>query len=180
MGRPRQIAGMAAAGLAQRHNLARLRVLRDLTVFLRIECLGVLLRSGLADALRAPGTATELARRAGLLDVELTTAVLDLAVSQRLVRRTGDRYSPRGSRMRGVLGAPDVAGTAEEAVAHDGPIYAAMADHLRGAPSRPYDAGLGDVIARVSRVAEPIVGPWIADTVRALAPRRMLDVGCGT
>ena len=65
-------------------------------------------------------------------------------------------------------------------MAHDGPIYAAMAEHLRGAPGRPYDAGLGDVIARVSRVAEPIVGPWIADTVRGLAPRRVLDVGCGT
>jgi SAM-dependent methyltransferase len=50
----------------------------------------------------------------------------------------------------------------------------------RGAPPAPYDAGLGEAIARVSRIVEPVVGPWLEATVRALGARRVLDVGCGT
>jgi SAM-dependent methyltransferase len=162
--------------------MGRAGVFRDLMAFLRLECLGALARSGLATALRTPGTAAELAQRAGLVDVELTTALLDLAVAHHQVRRRDDVYEIRSRRLRAVASddAADVTGTAEDATAYAGPIYAAIADHLRGAPARPYDAGLGDVIARVSRVAEPVVGPWVEERIRSLAPQRVLDVGCGT
>jgi SAM-dependent methyltransferase len=144
--------------------------------------LGVLSQTGLAPGLRRGGTAEELARAADLSDVALTTAVLDLAVSLRLVRRRGDRYRIRGLRGRAMASgrALDMEGIAEEAVSYDSPIYAALAQHLRGLPPQPYDAALGDVIAKASRVAEPLVGPWLASTARSLGARSALDVGCGT
>ncbi len=165
-----------------RHNRARLLVGKDLAAFLRMECLGALVRSGLADALRRPGTATDLAGRAGLTDVDLTTALLDTGVAFRLVRRRGETYGGRGARMRAVASgrAPDVAGMVEEALAYDGPIYAHLVDHLRGAPPQPYDEGLGDEIARVSRIVEPVVGPWLAAQAARCQARSALDVGCGT
>ena len=68
----------------------------------------------------------------------------------------------------------------EEATAYDGPIYAALEGHLRGRPPAPYDAGLGDVIARASRLAEPVTGPWLAAHAAGARPARVLDVGCGS
>jgi SAM-dependent methyltransferase len=168
--------------LRTRHNLGRLLAARDLQSFLRLECLGTLTRSGLADALRAPGAAAELAARADLTDVELTTALLDLGVSLRLVRRRGTTYRARGARLRAVSSgrAPDVAGMVEEATAYDGPIYAALEEHLGGRPPAPYDTGLGDVIARASRLAEPVTGPWLAAQAAGARPARVLDIGCGS
>lgn len=147
-----------------------------------MECLGALARCGLADALNQPGTAAELAGRAELTDVELTGALLDLGVAHGLLRRRGERYRVRGARMQAVAGgrAPDVSGLAEEATAYDGPIYASVDRHLRGLPPQPYLSGLGDVIARASRIAEPVVGPWLAAQGGARRSERVLDVGCGT
>jgi SAM-dependent methyltransferase len=178
----RRALGTVRAVLRLRHVRGRLLVARDLQAFLRMECLGTLVRSGLAGALGTPGTAADLAARAGLTDVELTTALLDTGVAFRLVRRRGATYAGRGARLRTVASgrAPDAAGMSEEAVAYDAPIYAGLVDHLRGAPPRDYDAGLGDEIARVSRVVEPVVGPWLAAQAAGSKATRVLDVGCGS
>lgn len=156
--------------------------MRDFTAYLRLGCVGALSRTGLARELRTPGTAAELAERAGLTDPDLVTALLDLGVGLRQVRRRGDRYSLRGALLRGVASgrAPDVEGLVEEVVAFDGPIYAGLEEHLRGLPTQPYDAELGDVIAKVSRLAEPVEGPWLAELARSTGARRVLDVGCGS
>jgi predicted O-methyltransferase YrrM len=178
----RRIVGTARAVARLRHNRGRLLALRDVQTFLRLQCIGSLTRSGLTQALRHPGSADELVQRAGLTDRDLAEALLDLGVALRQVRRNGDAYRLRGARMRAVASgsAPDVAGLVEEATAYDSPIYAAMDQHLRGLGPQPYDAGLGDVVARVSRVAEPMVGPWIAARAGSARAQRALDVGCGT
>lgn len=180
--RARRAADTLQAALGMRHQVGRALVLRDLQAIVRMGALGAMARSGLADALQRPGTASDLAGRAGCSDVELTGALLELGVALREVRRRDDTYSLRGRRLRAIASAasPDVAGLAEEAVAYDGPIYSALADHLRGLPPQPYDAHLGDVIARASRVTELVSGPFVAATTRELSPARVLDVGCGT
>jgi SAM-dependent methyltransferase len=178
----RRVRETLRVGVAMRHTTARLLLAKDLQTFLRVQCLGVLSYSGLARELRTGGTAVELVDRAGLADVELTTAVLELACSLRLARRRGDRYRIRGLRGRAIASgrAEDVAGLAEEAALYDSPIYAALTDHLRGLAPQPYGAPVGDVIAKASRVAEPLVGPWLAATVRSLGARSAIDIGCGT
>jgi SAM-dependent methyltransferase len=157
-------------------------VVRDLNAFVRLHSIGALSRSGLGQALGRPGTADELAVRAGLVDVELVRALLDVGVSVGQVRRRGDRYSRRGALLKSVESgrAEDVRGLAEEATFYGGPIYANLHHHLRGRPPQPYLEGVGDAIANASRVAEPVVGPWLSDLARGLAPERVLDVGCGS
>jgi len=178
----RRAVGTARAFLRTRHNGARLLAARDLRSFLRLQCIGVLTHSGLADALRTPGEPADLAARADLTDVELTTALLDLGVAVRQVRRRGTVYRPRGARMRAITSgrAPDVAGLVAEATAYDSPVYAGLDAHLRGRPPAPYDAGLGEVIARASRAAEPITGPWLAAQAARTRAARVLDIGCGS
>jgi SAM-dependent methyltransferase len=68
----------------------------------------------------------------------------------------------------------------EEALAYGSDVYRRLAERLRGAPPGEYLPTYGELVARASRVAEPIVGPLVADVVRRRAARRVLDVGCGS
>jgi SAM-dependent methyltransferase len=70
-------------------------------------------------------------------------------------------------------------GLLEEVVIYDSPVYANLGRHLRGAPAADYLDGVGDVIARSSRLAEPVLGPLVRYVAGRVEPRRVLDVGCG-
>jgi SAM-dependent methyltransferase len=59
-------------------------------------------------------------------------------------------------------------------------VYARLGQHLRGAPPGDYLRATGAVIARASRLVEPVLAPWLQSLVAERGPRRILDVGCGT
>src|SRR6266511_507447 len=61
-----------------------------------------------------------------------------------------------------------------------GSYAAGLAAHLRGAPPDDYLAAAGAVIARASRLVEPVLAPLLRSVVAERRPRRVLDVGCGT
>jgi SAM-dependent methyltransferase len=68
----------------------------------------------------------------------------------------------------------------QEAIRYDAAVYAGLAAHLRGAPPGHYLGTTGAVIARASRLVEPVLAPWLRSLVAERRPRRVLDVGCGT
>ncbi len=177
----RLIAATARGALAVPDRLAHIQMSRDLNAWIRIQFLGVVARSGIADALHGGATAEEIVDRCDVDDVELLSAVLDLGVALGELRGDGGRYVVAGRRLRAVLGTSnDLRGLVEEVVAYDDPVYAGLVDHLRGAPQRDYLAGAGDAIARVSLVAEPALAPTVRSVARSIAPARVLDVGCGS
>jgi SAM-dependent methyltransferase len=165
------------------HRIGRAQVLRDVDTWLRLQFLGVASQSGIGAALHAaPGRAAEIAIRAGLADVELVESFLRLGVALDELRERNGRFRLKGRRLRAVAGgdADDLAGLAEELVVYDSPIYQHIDAHLRGAPPGDYLAGVGDVIARSSRLAEHVVGPFLATVTHRYQPATVLDIGCGT
>ena len=165
------------------HRLGRAAVLRDLDAWLRLQFLGVTSRAGLARELAtSPGTAQEIAGRARLSDVELVESLLWLGVALGEVRERKGRFSAKGRRLAAAASgdADDLAGLVEELIVYDGPIYQQLNAHLQGAPRGDYLDGIGDVIARASRLAEHVVGPFLATVVDQHTPATVLDVGCGT
>ena len=156
-------------------------LVKDLDTWIRLEFLGVMARTGVAEALRRPRTLDELFQETGLADADLLEAVLALGVSLREVRFRHGRYHARGRRLRAITGSsPDLRGVVAELVVYGNPAYAAMGSHLRGAPAVAYDADCGDVIAASSRIAEPILGPAVRAIARHESPQRVLDIGCGS
>ena len=165
------------------HRVGRAAALRDLDAWLRLQFLGVASRSGLARALVGkPGTAREVAGSAGLSEVELVESLLRLGVALGEVRERNGRFSAKGRRLEAIASgdADDVAGLVEELIVYDGPIDQRLKAHLEGAPRSNYLDGVGNVIARASRLAEHVVGPFLAALAEDCAPATVLDVGCGT
>lgn len=156
-------------------------IIRELDSWIRLEFLGVMVHSGVADALAQPRTAEEIISETATADHELLEALLALGVSLRELRKSNGRYSIRGRRLRAVTGnSSDLRGLVEELVVYDNPVYSALRAHLRGQSAQPYDADHGAVIAAASRVAEPILGPTVRAFAGEVQPARVLDIGCGS
>jgi SAM-dependent methyltransferase len=92
------------------------------------------------------------------------------------------RWSLRGRRSK-ALAAPEadtMRAMVTEALRYDAAVYAGLDQHLRGAPPGAYLQGTGAVIARASRLVEPVLAPLLRSLVAERHPRRVVDVGCGT
>src|SRR6266511_4311169 len=149
----------------------------------RIHFLAVATDLGLLEELRRrPATVDQLSDRLAIGNPALLDAFLRLGVALGELRCRAGRWSLRGRRGKAlaVPGADTMRAMAQEAVHYDAAVYAGLAAHLRGAPPDDYLAAAGAVIARASRLVEPVLAPLLRSVVAERRPRRVLDVGCGT
>lgn len=158
---------------------ARLRATRDGQAAVRLNLGAAALRTGVLDALAGGAAATsDLARRLGTPEEDLLAAFLRVLESAGLVRRDDGRWSLTDGGRAGVD--DDLVRASHEAFAgfHTG-LYRELGPLLTGGPRRRDVVEQGGVIARVSAAFEPFVDDVLRETVAAVAPRRVLDVGCG-
>lgn len=107
---------------------------------------------------------------------------LQIGVDVGVLRRDGDAYALAG-RLATRLGSPDhdaVAALFEEAAGlHHRLVWEAPQRLREGRRFRLADQD-GEVIARSSRLLEPVVGEVVDDVVPADGDVRLLEIGCGT
>jgi SAM-dependent methyltransferase len=175
-------AAAASAGRWQRLPGALL-AWRDAVPFVRLHYLAVAVDLGLLEELRrGPATHGELGARLAVGDEPLLVAFLRLGRALGELRCRAGRWSLRGRRST-ALAAPaadTMRAMVQEALGYDAAVYAGLAAHLRGAPPGEYLRTTGAVIARASRLVEPVLAPLVRSLVAQRQPRRLLDVGCGT
>jgi 4-hydroxy-2,2'-bipyrrole-5-carbaldehyde O-methyltransferase len=156
---------------------------RDAVPFVRLHYLAVAVDLGLLQELRrAPATAEELGVRLAIGNQALLGAFLALGKSLGELRCRAGRWSLRGRRSNALAAAEadTMRAMVQEAIGYDAAVYAGLAAHLRGAPPGEYLHQTGSVIARASRLVEPVLAPLVRWVVAERHPRRVLDVGCGT
>ena len=158
---------------------ARLRVTRDGHAAVRLNTGAAAVRTGVLDVLAGGAAATsQLGRRLGTPEEDLVAAFLRVLAAGGLVRDDRDRWSlTAGGR---ALLDDDLVRASHEAFAgfHTG-LYRELGPLLAGGPRRRDVVEEGGVIARVSAAFEPFVDQVLRETVAAVVPRRVLDVGCG-
>jgi SAM-dependent methyltransferase len=179
----RYSARLALSGLRLRHKRAHGLLVRDFVSWLRVEFLGTAARIGLLAALkRRSHTVDELTEELDVADAGLLGSLLEVGRAVGELRRRGDRWRLAGVRSRAVAD-PSVDGLAalpEEAVVYGSDVYRSLDARLAGAGPGDYLASHAELVARTSRVSEPIFAPFVADVVASCRPRRVLDVGCGS
>jgi 4-hydroxy-2,2'-bipyrrole-5-carbaldehyde O-methyltransferase len=156
---------------------------RDAAPFVRLHFLAIATEIGLLEELgRGPATTNQLGVRLAIADRALFGAFLRLGVVLGELRCRAGRWSLHGRRSK-ALAVPEadtMRAMVQEAVRYDAAVYAGLEQHLRGAPPGDYLRATGAVIARASRLVEPVLAPWLRSLVAERRPRRILDVGCGT
>ncbi len=178
----RMIEAPALWKLVRAGNLrARLRATRDGIAAIRLHVAGAAIGTGVLDALAAGSATTgELARRTGAVDEPLLAAFLRVVATAGLIRDDGDggpwRLTDRG---RVAIDDPLVRATYEAFPGFHTALYREVGPLLAGGPRRRDIEEKGELIARLSGGFEPLVLGALCRTVARLAPRRVLDVGCG-
>ena len=173
---------LALAGFHLRHKRAHGLLVRDFVGWLRVEFLGTAAATGVLAALVEPRSTAELADDLGVADDALLASLLRVGESVGELSITDGRWRLSGLRARAMVD-PVVDGLAalpEEAVLYGTDVYRRLGGRMAGDPPGDYLGRYGELVARVSQVAEPILGPLIAEVVGACRPARVLEVGCGT
>jgi len=154
----------------------------DMRSSLRLQFLYAAMHAGLLPALREPSTKQELAQRLGAPRVDLLEVLLELGVSLKELSERDGRYRLRGRRSKALI-TPEGDGAfamAEEVLTYHADVYQQFAARLHGAAPGTYLDEHGVLIARSSRVLDPIVGDFVRSLTRTGRPLRMLEVGCGS
>jgi SAM-dependent methyltransferase len=156
---------------------------RDAAPFVRLHFLAVATDLGLLEELHhRPASANQLSARLAIGDPALLDAFLRLGAALGELRCRAGRWSLRGRRSNAlaVPQADTMRAMVQEALRYDAAVYAGLGAHLRGAPPGDYLHTTGAVIARASRLVEPVLAPLLRSLMAERHPRRVLDVGCGT
>ncbi len=190
---------MAAAGIKKRmegsmklrYMVSLLRVLKirglfpimkDWQAFLRIHFLFAAEASGLLRALGHPCKRESLIEKLQVARPELLDALLDMGLALKELAIKNNRFLVRGKRSKAVQGeGGDILGAMIQAnVTYYSDAYRNAAGRLKGGDLGDDLHEIGDLVARFSKGAEPIVQSFVRAMVRGKKEMQVLDVGCGS
>jgi SAM-dependent methyltransferase len=156
--------------------------MRDWTPFLRMNFLHAAVSSGVLAALRGGATRESLIDRLEVKRPELLDALLDMGTALKEFRCENGTYTICGKRSRTMVtpAGDTLAALVEANVTYYNDAYRRLGDRMRGAPLGEDLDAIGDVVARFSKIGEPILESFIRTLVGRSGPARVLDVGCGS
>jgi SAM-dependent methyltransferase len=161
---------------------ATLGIVGDSRALSRIRFLRAADGVGLIQHLRAPITAEELARRLAITDTGLLRELLDVGVAVGELRSRGGRYSMKGCRVRALASkAGDALGAfAGELADYRGDVYRGLPAQLFGGEPNRYLDEYDELVARSSRLVEPLIAGFVRHVLTERPARSLLEIGCGT
>ena len=157
-------------------------VVGDWKRLVRLHFLYAAVDAGLFDALDAPRTREELAGLLAVKRPELLDALLDLGLASKQLRLRDGRYQLRG-RLAKALGKgrdDSVAALIQGNLTYYNDTYRHAAARMRGAPLGDDLEEIGEMVARYSRLGEPMIRGFTRSLAKGRSPLRILDVGCGS
>ncbi len=166
----------------QPHVRGRMELNNTVTPFVRLHFFYAATQCGLLSVLRTPCSKEKLVRELGIARVELLDSLLELGVALGELSCSNGAFRLRSERCFALVdeeGDPLVA-MLEEFVTFYGPVYQHLSERLRGAPPGDYLASTANVVARSSRLLEPVVSSFIHSFVKGNHLMRLLEIGCGS
>jgi 2-polyprenyl-3-methyl-5-hydroxy-6-metoxy-1,4-benzoquinol methylase len=159
-----------------------LPIMRDWQAFVRVHFIYAALQSGLLEALSRPSSKEELVEKLGAERPELLEALIDVGLSLGELSLNEGRYRIRGRRSKAVTGREGdmLSAMIEANVSYYASTYRNAAARMGGAPLGDDLAEIGGVVARFSKIADPVIRDFVADVAANRRVLRVLDAGCGS
>ena len=157
-------------------------LMKDWQAFVRMHFIFAALESGLLGALSVPSTRDELIKKLKVKRPDILEALLDVGLSAKELAYENGSYSIKGKRSKAVIGKEGdlLVAMIQANVTYYSSVYRNAADRMRGAPLGDDLEKIGDVVARFSKIAEPILRNFTAVIVSQKKSLKVLDVGCGS
>lgn len=155
------------------------QIIKDWQGFVRMHFLHAAMEGGLLHAL--PATREELAAKLHVARPDILDGLLDVGVSAGELRLRNGTYSLRGKRAKAVARreGDSLAAMVQAQVTYYGSAYRKAAERMRGGPLGTDLHEIGDLVARYSKLGEPVLAQFLKQLLPSRSGR-ILDVGCGS
>ncbi len=157
-------------------------IMHDWQAFIRMHFIFAAYESGLLKALATPCDRETLVEKLDVKRPELLDALLDVGLAAKELSVENGRFIVKGKRSRSVMGAQGdvLAALIQANVTYYSDAYRNAAHRMHGGELGEDIGKIGDLVARLSKIGEPMLKDFIAAIVRNKNPMRVLDVGCGS
>ncbi len=157
-------------------------IMKDWQGFIRMHFIYGAYESGLLEALAGPRTRDELVKELDVKRPELLDALLEVGLASGELAIDNGSFRIRGRRSKAVMGSNGdmLAAMIQANVTYYSDAYRNAADRIRGCELGDDLARIGDLVARVSKISEPIIKEFISGIVRGRNPLRIFEIGCGS
>ena len=157
-------------------------IMKDWQAFIRMHFIYAAYQSGLLQALDVPHTREELIKELDVKRPELFAALLDVGLASKELALNNDLFHIRGKRSKAIVGSNGdmLAAMIQASVTYYSDAYRNATDRIHGCELGDDLVKIGDLVARFSRISEPIIKDFIAGIVRRKNTLRILDIGCGS
>jgi 4-hydroxy-2,2'-bipyrrole-5-carbaldehyde O-methyltransferase len=158
-----------------------LPLLKDWQALVRWYFLYAALECGLLRALRTPLSKDDLIRQLKVSRPDLLEALLDVGLACKELVREDGKFSITGKRARALLGKDGdmLSAMVQANVTYYHSAYFRAAQRLPGGPLGEDLAEIGDLVARFSKIGEPIIKQFLIGLIPKKGSLHVLDVGCG-
>jgi len=157
-------------------------LMKDWRAFVRMHFIFSAYESGLLEALIIPISKESLIKKLDVKRPDTLDALLQVGLALKELKLENDLFSIKGKRSKAIIGINGdmLAAMVQANVTYYSDAYRNLNNRIHGAePGDDLDK-IGDVVARFSKITEPVIREFISGIVRKKNPIRMLDAGCGS
>ena len=157
-------------------------VISDFKSIVRYHFLHAAIESGLLDAVKTPCSRNDLIEKLEVQNPDLLDALLKVGISIKELYYKKDLYGIRGKRSIAMVG-PDgdtLSAIIQANVTYYNNSYRHAASRMRGAALGNDLEWAGDIVARFSKLSDPVIKTFLSGIVPSDPGLRVLDVGCGS
>ena len=157
-------------------------IMKDWQAFIRMHFIFAAYESGLLKALSSPRNRDMLIKELKVKRPQVLDALLEVGLASKELALKNDLFSIKGKRSKAIMGPNGdmLAAMIQANVTYYNDAYRNVANRIDGGELGEDLDKIGDLVARFSKVAEPILRNFIAGVVRGRNPMKVLGVGCGS
>jgi 2-polyprenyl-3-methyl-5-hydroxy-6-metoxy-1,4-benzoquinol methylase len=174
-----------------RYTLSFLRILKipglyllmkDWQASIRINFIFAAYESGLLKALSQPCDRKALIKKLQIKRPELFDSLLEVGLAAKELAVKNGKFYIKGKRSKAVTddNGDMLAAIIQASVTYYSDAYQNMTSRMHGEELGDNLNEIGEIVARFSKMTEPIIKDFLSSLVRGRNPMTVLDVGCGS
>lgn len=157
-------------------------IMKDWEAFVRMHFIFAAYESGLLKALASPCARETLIEKLHVKRPDLLDALLDVGLATKELATKKQQFFIKGNRSKAITHAKGdmLAAMIQANITYYSDAYRHAANRMQGGELGDDLDKIGDLVARFSKGAEPIIKDFITAIVSGKNPMRVLDAGCGS
>ena len=157
-------------------------LMKDWQASLRIHFIFAAYESGLLKALSQPCDRKTLIEKLQVKRPQLLDALLEVGLATKELEVKNERFLVKGKRSKAIVAADGdmLSAIIQATVTYYSDAYRNLTARMHGEELGENLDEIGDIVARFSKMTEPIIKNFLASLVRNKNPMTVLDVGCGS